>query len=187
MKALVTGVAGFIGSHLAGTLLDARRRRSRDRTASRTTIRGRSRKRNLATVATHDRFRFVETSIQDADLDALLDGVTHVFHLAAQAGVRKSWGRDFRIYTTNNVDATQILLESVVEAADRAARLRLELVGLRRRRADSDAREALPHPLSPYGVTKLAAEQLCHLYAVNHGVPATARALLHRVWPSPAS
>ena len=44
----------------------------------------------------------------------VLDGVTHVFHLAAQAGVRKSWGRDFRIYTENNIDATQLLLEACV-------------------------------------------------------------------------
>ena len=59
-------------------------------------------------------FDFVEGSLQAADLGALLDGVTHVFHLAAQAGVRKSWGRDFQIYTVNNVDATQRLLEACV-------------------------------------------------------------------------
>ncbi len=59
-------------------------------------------------------FRFVEARIQDADLPALLEGVTHVFHLAAQAGVRKSWGRDFRVYTDNNVDASQQLLEACV-------------------------------------------------------------------------
>ena len=129
---------------------------------------------NLATVATHDRFRFVETSIQDADLDALLDDVTHVFHLAAQAGVRKSWGRDFQIYTTNNVDATQILLESVV------GRPIEKLVYASSSSVYGDDapipmhEQALPQPLSPYGVTKLAAEQLCHLYAANHGVPATA-------------
>jgi len=99
MKALVTGVAGFIGSHLAGTLLD--------RGAAVTGVDCFTdyyprpiKEANLATVAAHDRFRFVETSIQDADLDALLDDVTHVFHLAAQAGVRKSWGRDFQIYTS---------------------------------------------------------------------------------------
>jgi nucleoside-diphosphate-sugar epimerase len=173
MKALVTGVAGFIGSHLAGTLLDRG-----------ATVTGLDcftdyyprpiKEANLATVATHDRFRFVETSIQDADLDTLLDDVTHVFHLAAQAGVRKSWGRDFQIYTSNNVDATQILLESVV------GRPIEKLVYASSSSIYGDDapipmhEQALPRPLSPYGVTKLAAEQLCHLYAANHGVPATA-------------
>ena len=56
----------------------------------------------------------MESAIADADLPALLDGVTHVFHLAAQAGVRKSWGQEFQIYTALNVDATQILLEACV-------------------------------------------------------------------------
>ena len=92
------------------------------------------------TVAAHDRFRFVETSIQDADLDALLDGVTHVFHLAAQAGVRKSWGRDFQIYTDQQRRRDADPAGVGRRAADREARLRLELVGLRRRRADPDAR-----------------------------------------------
>ena len=173
MKALITGVAGFIGSHLAGTLLERG-----------ATVTGLDcftdyyprpvKEANLATVSAHDRFRFVETSIQNADLDALLDDVTHVFHLAAQAGVRKSWGRDFQVYTTNNVDATQILLESVV------GRPIEKLVYASSSSVYGDDtpipmhEQALPRPLSPYGVTKLAAEQLCHLYAANHGVPATA-------------
>ena len=173
MKAPITGVAGFIGSHLAGTLLERG-----------ATVTGLDcftdyyprpvKEANLATVSAHDRFRFVETSIQNADLDALLDDVTHVFHLAAQAGVRKSWGRDFQVYTTNNVDATQILLESVV------GRPIEKLVYASSSSVYGDDtpipmhEQALPRPLSPYGVTKLAAEQLCHLYAANHGVPATA-------------
>ena len=140
MKALVTGAAGFIGSHLTERAARPRRRRSSASTASPTTTRARSRKRNLDANRPRPGFRFVETRIQDADLPALLDGVTHVFHLAAQAGVRKSWGRDFQIYTDNNIEATQRLLEACVGPAARAARLRLELVGLRRQRRDADAR-----------------------------------------------
>src|SRR3990170_124866 len=60
------------------------------------------------------KFRFVESRLQDADLSGLLGGRTHVFHLAAQAGVRKSWGRDFAVYTVNNIEATQVLLEACV-------------------------------------------------------------------------
>ena len=102
----------------------------------------------------------------------LLDGVTHVFHLAAQAGVRRSWGADFRIYTSHNIDATQRLLEAVKERPLTRLRLCVELVGLRRRASTIPMREdSVLQPVSPYGVTKLAAEHLCHLYSVNYGVP----------------
>jgi UDP-glucose 4-epimerase len=98
--------------------------------------------------------------------------VSWVFHLAAQAGVRKSWGRDFRVYTENNVEGTQILLEAckgqpierLVYASSSSVYGDAVLLPMR-----EDAR---PEPVSPYGVTKLAAEQLCHLYRVNYGVPA---------------
>jgi len=170
MRALITGVAGFIGSTLAERLL-----------ADGADVIGIDcftdyyprplKERNLATAMANPRFRFVEARIQDADLAALLADRSHVFHLAAQAGVRKSWGRDFNVYTTNNVEATQVLLEACVP-------LKLERVVY----ASSSSvygdnvpmpmrEDALPQPLSPYGVTKLAAEQLCYLYHVNYGVP----------------
>ena len=173
MKALVTGVAGFIASTLAERLL-----------ASGASVIGidcftdyyaRSIKEcNLAGPQAHEGFRFVESAIADADLPALLDGVTHVFHLAAQAGVRRSWGRDFQVYTVNNVEATQLLLEACcgrpIERLVYASSS--SVYG---DRVDIPMREdALPQPLSPYGVTKLAAEQLCYLYHVNFGVPTVA-------------
>ncbi|MSO82750.1 MAG: NAD-dependent epimerase/dehydratase family protein [Acidobacteria bacterium] len=171
MKALVTGVAGFIGSHLAERLLETG-----------ATVTGIDcftdyypralKERNLAPLRGAPGFTLVESSLADADLSALLGRVTHVFHLAAQAGVRKSWGRDFRVYTVNNVEATQILLEACVG-------LPIErLVNASSSSVYGDAvplpmrEDARPQPVSPYGVTKLAAEQLCHLYHVNHGVPA---------------
>lgn len=173
MKALVTGVAGFIGSHLAASLLDKG-----------ATVLGldcftdyypRSiKEKNLEENTLRERFRFVENSIADADLPTLLEDVTHVFHLAAQAGVRKSWGRDFRTYTVNNVDATQTLLEAC------AGRSIERFVYASSSSVYGDAaaipmrEDALPQPLSPYGVTKLAAEHLCMLYHANHDVPACA-------------
>lgn len=170
MRALVTGVAGFIGSTLADQLL-----------ADGADVVGLDcftdyypralKERNLSAARRHPCFRFLESRIQEADLGSLLADRTHVFHLAAQAGVRKSWGRDFNVYTTNNVEATQRLLEACVG-------LPLErLVYSSSSSVYGDNvplpmhEDALPQPLSPYGVTKLAAEQLCYLYQVNERVP----------------
>jgi nucleoside-diphosphate-sugar epimerase len=171
MKALVTGCAGFIGSTLAERLV----RDGADVVGidSFTDYYPRAiKERNLAALGNASMFRFVETRVQDADLATLLADRTHVFHLAAQAGVRKSWGRDFSVYTINNVEATQVLLEACANAP-------LERVVY----ASSSSvygdnvtlpmrEDALPQPVSPYGVTKLAAEQLCYLYHANYGVPA---------------
>ena len=173
MKALVTGAAGFIGSHLTASLLDKG-----------ATVVGVDcftdyypralKEKNLEENKLRDGFRFAETAIQDADLPALLDGVTHVFHLAAQAGVRKSWGKDFKVYTINNIDATQMLLEACVgRKIERFVHASSSSVY--GDRASLPMREdALPQPVSPYGVTKLAAEQLGYLYHVNFAVPAVA-------------
>jgi UDP-glucose 4-epimerase len=170
MRALVTGAAGFVGSTLCERLVaDGAEVIGLDCFADyypRT-----MKERNLAGLRVEPRFRFVEARIQDADLGRLLADRTHVFHLAAQAGVRKSWGRDFAVYTASNIDATQILLEA-------CARVRLDRIVY----ASSSSvygddvplpmrEDALPRPVSPYGVSKLAAEQLCHLYHVNYGIP----------------
>ena len=171
MKALVTGAAGFIGSHLSERLV-----------GTGATVVGidcftdyyprELKERNLMGLRHSPGFSLVEQPLAGADLGTLLEGVTHVFHLAAQAGVRKSWGRDFRVYTANNVEATQILLEACVgKPIERivyasSSSVYGDDVALPMR---EDAR---PQPVSPYGVTKLAAEHLCHLYHVNHGVPA---------------
>jgi len=170
MKAVVTGVAGFIGSTLATSLLaDGHEVAGVD---CFTDYYGRDLKsRNLAPFQTDARFRFFEAPLQTAELDPILDGATHVFHLAAQAGVRGSWGEQFRAYTTHNVDATQRLLEALV------GRPVERVVYASSSSVYGDAapipmrEDAMLQPVSPYGVTKLAAEHLCHLYSVNHGVP----------------
>ena len=171
MKALVTGAAGFIGSTLSTALVE----RGIDVVGVDcfTDYYSREVKEdNLARLRQDPKFTFVEAALQTTDLDRLLDGVTVVYHLAAQAGVRKSWGDDFRIYTTNNVDATQRLLEAVkdrplsrfVYASSSSVYGDIAAIPMR-----EDVRL---QPVSPYGVTKLAAEHLCHLYHVNFGVPA---------------
>jgi UDP-glucose 4-epimerase len=171
MNALVTGCAGFIGSHVAEALLDRG-----------VTVTGLDcftdyyprpiKEANIAALRARQGFRLVEARLERADLAPLLDGVTHVFHLAAQAGVRKSWGRDFRTYTVDNVDATQALLEAV------KGRPIHRLVYASSSSVYGDSvpipmrEDALPRPISPYGVTKLAAEQLCALYHGTYGAPA---------------
>jgi nucleoside-diphosphate-sugar epimerase len=171
MRALVTGTAGFIGSHLAGALLES----GADVVGLDcfTDYYAREIKEtNLAPLRRHPRFLFVEAALQTADLSPVLDGVTHVFHLAAQAGVRKSWGRDFTTYTTHNVDATQRLLEAVKDRP-LARFVYASSSSVYGDPAVMPMTEDSPlHPISPYGVTKLAAEHLCHLYHVSSGVPA---------------
>jgi UDP-glucose 4-epimerase len=170
MHALVTGCAGFIGSTLAERLL-----------AQGSDVVGidcftdyyprEIKTRNLRILVSHPKFRFLESRVQDADLATLLADRSHVFHLAAQAGVRKSWGRDFAVYTVNNIEATQVLLEAAVGSGIE----RLVYASSSSVYGDNTTipmtEDALPQPVSPYGVTKLAAEQLCYLYFVNHGVP----------------
>ena len=170
MKALVTGAAGFIGSTLAGALLQ----RGADVVGldSFTDYYSRDIKTgNLAPLRSQPRFQFVEAVLQATPLEPVLDGVTHVFHLAGQAGVRGSWGADFTTYTANNIDATQRLLEA---AKDRPLH---RFVYASSSSVYGDAvpvpmhEDARVQPLSPYGVTKLAAEHLCGLYHANHAVP----------------
>ncbi len=170
MKALVTGTAGFVGSHLSAALLDAGA--SVTGVDCFTDYYPRPLKEvNLATVSNRPGFTFMEAALQDLDLKLVLAGVTHVFHMAAQAGVRKSWGRDFDVYTKNNVEATQRLLEAMVGLPIQkyvyasSSSVYGDHVPLPMRE------DAYLQPLSPYGVSKLAAEHLGHLYWANHGVP----------------
>lgn len=173
MRAFVTGAAGFIGSHLSERLIEAGHEVVG--LDSFTNYYARSIKEsNIVSLKQRRQFRFIEDSLLTADLGKLLDGVTHVFHLAAQAGVRKSWGTDFAVYTKLNIDATQCLLEACVNHS-------LErIVYASSSSVYGDAvpipmlETARPAPLSPYGVTKLAAEHLCMLYHANYAVPTVA-------------
>jgi nucleoside-diphosphate-sugar epimerase len=171
VKALVTGCAGFIGSTVADRLLaDGADVVGVD---SFTDYYPRpAKERNLSAALKQPRFRFLESQIQDLDLPAVLRDCTHVFHLAAQAGVRKSWGRDFSIYSTNNIEATQLLLEASRHAPVLERLVYSSSSSVYGDRVAMPMREdALAEPVSPYGVSKLAAEHLCHLYFVNFAVP----------------
>jgi UDP-glucose 4-epimerase len=131
----------------------------------------RIKERNIAGLVDYPRFGFIEADVATADLATLLEGCEAVFHLAAQPGVRGSWGDDFQLYVARNIWATQRLLE-----AARARRLRKlvfasssSVYGNAERYPTSE--QDLPQPVSPYGVTKLATEQLCLAYGRSYGMP----------------
>src|SRR5690349_12274928 len=183
MRCVVTGAAGFIGSQLAKRLLaDGHDVVGID---AFTPFYPRALKlANIHGLLAARCFRLVEADLAHADLAPLLADAEWVFHLAAQAGVRSSWGGEFATYTACNITATQRLLE----AAARAPRLR-RLVYASSSSVYGDAavlpvtEDAPTRPLSPYGVTKLAAEHLCTLYARSFGVPAVSLLYFSVYWP----
>jgi UDP-glucose 4-epimerase len=170
VRAVVTGAAGFIGSHLVDSLL----RDGWDVVGIDAFVDFYPRaykERNLDGARASFAFRLVEGTLEALDLRPLLEGVGVVFHLGAQAGVRSSWGRDFSLYSDHNVLGTQRLLEACLQGG----RPKVVYASSSSVYGDQDRlpiREDAPcRPLSPYGVTKLAAEHLCALYHRNHGLP----------------
>jgi UDP-glucose 4-epimerase len=170
MKCLVTGAAGFIGSHLCEYLVgkglavvgidcfvDYYPRVMKEA--------------NIADLKKNRHFQFVESSLLEVDLKNLLADVDVVFHQAAQAGVRASWGESFKIYTDNNVLGTQMLLEACKESPIERF-VYASSSSVYGDTMDLPMRESsLPSPVSPYGVSKLAAEHLCWLYFKNFKLP----------------
>ncbi len=170
MKALVTGVAGFVGSTLAKRLVtDGHDVIGIDAMTDYYEVD--IKRANVSSIG-HDRFELVEGDLNELDLVSLLQGVDWVFHQAGQPGVRKSWGDDFAVYTRANVDATQRLLEAVrqIGTVKRFVYASSSSVYGEAERYPTQETDR-PQPMSPYGVTKLSAEHLCCLYADNFGVP----------------
>src|SRR5262245_41831837 len=169
MKCVVTGAAGFIGSHLCEALLRCGHE-----------VIGldafipyypqRVKERNLAESRSQPAFHFHRLDLRHDPLDDALADADTVFHLAAMPGLLKRW-TDFDQYMTCNVQATQRLLESVRRCAPSLRRLvYASTSSVYGRFASGD--ESLPtKPVSPYGITKLAGEQLCRTYAEVHGLP----------------
>jgi UDP-glucose 4-epimerase len=170
-KVLVTGCAGFIGSHLCENLCEEGAYViGIDRFSD--YYPREFKERNLKNLRELENFNLIEADILDLNLKELIDGVEYVFHEAAQAGVRASWGSQFEIYVKDNILATQKLLEAYREAP-----YLKKFVFASSSSVYGDTRElpmqedSILKPVSPYGATKLAAEKLCYLYFKNFGVP----------------
>ncbi len=170
-NAAVTGAAGFVGSHLCERLLELGHKVTG--IDAFTDYYDRARKeQNLEAARANPNFTFHELDLVDTDLRPALLGATVVYHLAGQPGVRPSWGGQFDRYVRDNILATQRLLECLKEMPlDR-----LVFAGSSSVYGDAEMfptkESALPRPVSPYGVTKLAAEHLALLYYKNFGLPA---------------
>ena len=171
MKCLVTGAAGFVGSSICDRLL-------RDEHE----VIGvdcfvpyyprETKLRNIRQAQKSSRFQLFEQDLTASGLAQLLDGVEWIFHQAAQAGVRASWGDYFESYTKNNVLATQRLLDAVRQNG-KVKKIVFASSSSIYGNAEKfpTTEDILPKPVSPYGVTKLAAEHLMSLYASEFGVP----------------
>lgn len=176
-RVVVTGCAGFLGSTLSGVLVGA----GHD-------VIGIDvfsdyydpalKRQNVADLESASNFRLVEADLNDLDLIELLRDRQYCFHFAAQAGVRASWGSDFDIYLSANIRATQQLLEAIRalrrERADFVRLVFSSSSSVYGNQAQYPVGEDVSlQPFSPYGVTKLASEQLCVLYAHNYEVPSS--------------
>lgn len=171
MRSLVTGTAGFIGSHVASRLLDMGHEVTGVDVFTDYYPRW-IKERNLARLSGRSGFHFLEADLETLALPEILPGFEAVFHLAAQAGVRASWGQSFSEYIKNNIQATQKLLEACLGLPDLRRFVYASSSSVYGLTSDLPMKETSPvRPLSPYGVTKLSAEQLCFLYFKNFGVP----------------
>jgi UDP-glucuronate 4-epimerase len=169
-RALVTGCAGFIGSHLVERLL-----------AAGTTVLGvdsftnfyarEMKKANMAGFRDHPGFELRRLDLSRDRLDGLLNGVDVVYHLSGQPGVRGSFGASFRTYARHNIEATQRLLEQAIDAPLQAFVYASSSSVYGDDVPTPTAEDAPTTPLSPYGMTKVAAEQLAGVYFRSHGIP----------------
>jgi UDP-glucuronate 4-epimerase len=165
---LVTGCAGFIGSHLVEALL-VRGERVVGVDAFTDYYPRAAKESNLATAREHPRFSLVEGNLAEISLPRLLRRTSGVFHLAAQPGVRSSFGARFGDYLERNVLATQMLFEAAAEAGTRVVFASSSSI-YGNAESYPTPEETPAEPVSPYGMTKLACEHLARVYSNAFGL-----------------
>ncbi|MDE1840485.1 MAG: NAD-dependent epimerase/dehydratase family protein [Thaumarchaeota archaeon] len=169
---MVTGAAGFIGSHLAERLLKDKFRvigidcftnyYSKD-----------IKQKNLETCLQNENFTFIEDDLMDVDLATIFKKSKLLFHEAAQPGVRSSWGKEFDTYVKDNIQVTQRILEIAKDVKTLEKIVMASSSSIYGNQPGKMSEDTLPRPVSPYGVTKLASENLGFVYAQNFNLPVT--------------
>lgn len=170
MKILVTGAAGFIGSHLCEQLLT----KPTNEVLGVDTFIGPTpeylKRQNIKNLMHHTHFQLIEADLLSIDLESLLHGVDVIYHLAGMPGVRSSWGKDFDPYVTNNILVTQRLLEAVKNKPMKKF-IYASTSSVYGEKTGKVSEDAYLTPLSPYGITKLTGEHLCQVYMKSYNIP----------------
>ncbi|SMH72319.1 NAD-dependent epimerase/dehydratase family protein [Candidatus Nitrosotalea okcheonensis] len=169
---VVTGAAGFIGSHLSERLLKDKFKvigidcftnyYSKE-----------IKKKNLERCLQNENFTFIEDDLMDVDLETIFKKSKLLFHEAAQPGVRSSWGKEFDAYVKDNIQVTQRILEIAKDVKTLEKIVMASSSSIYGNQPGKMSEDTLPRPVSPYGVTKLASENLGFVYAQNFNLPIT--------------
>lgn len=169
MKIVVTGAAGFIGSHLCESLLKNQENKVIGIDFMPSHLRS-LKKRNIQSFVHHQRFQLIKTNLLHINWDEIIEQVDVIYHLAGIPGVRASWGEDFKEYVSHNILVTQRLLEACRKHTIQKF-IYVSTSSVYGEKKGKIAEDMSLAPLSPYGVSKLTGEYLCKVYHHNDGIP----------------
>ncbi|KMK77323.1 NAD-dependent epimerase/dehydratase family protein [Alkalihalobacillus pseudalcaliphilus] len=170
MKIVITGAAGFIGSNLCQKLLENPTVEIIGLDAFVGPTSKNVKYANVQALLDHPRFTLIESNMLDVNWEPLLKGSEYIYHLAGIPGVRASWGADFHQYVLYNITATQRLLEAC-KSIPLKKFIFASTSSVYGEKSGQISEKSIPKPLSPYGITKLTGEHLCHVYRESFNIP----------------